>query len=591
MTKILSKLSQKYQESVANPIAQKFMGFVNNKPELFCLLLLGFLCVIFLLLGLGMYPLLDVEETRHAIMARDLAYSYNWNLLMLNGEVLFDKPPFYFWLVASAIKLFGSFDSFIVRLPIALLSSITVFATYFVGRKAISRKFGMISAIVLLTSAFFLIYSHFALLDAVLTVFTTLALYCAFSTTFCTSKYKKYLWWVFYTLVATAAMVKGLSALVIPFVVVVAYALITKTAKDVFKPLHIIPGILIMAASIVPWHLYMYNYFGAFFFERYFAAAVDVVKLKPFLYFIPLFLVGFLPWSFAFVAFIIDGFKKLGAKYNAVQGKAVEKFAAVFSVENNEQKMILFFSIYFVAAFVLFCCSSMSIPTYILPVFPAAALLTGYFWYNCDEKNENEKAVSVTTHLLAVLFMLVAFFISCAYFLAPDFIQSQFPQCRTNLVGGLYLIAIVILLRLNVKRALSIFSGYVFAMMFVIMMSIVLLFNFVYKLGENEIVNYSRYAKNADADLVTFDIDIKPSAMLEYPKNVEFIVSDDFEVLDRELFPKEVDTYVIVKNDNVEGNDKYKEELKKRFKHCKKGQKYTLYVKEGISFEQMRKKS
>ncbi|MBQ9688031.1 glycosyltransferase family 39 protein, partial [bacterium] len=71
-------------------------------------------------------------------------------------------------MVASSISIFGEFTPFTVRFPIALMSLILVFATYFLGKRVVSEKFGFYSACVLLSSFFFLMLSHIAILDSLL---------------------------------------------------------------------------------------------------------------------------------------------------------------------------------------------------------------------------------------------------------------------------------------------------------------------------------------------------------------------------------------------------------------------------------------
>src|SRR5574344_1818767 len=124
-------------------IKGSFMSFLGKHPELFCLSLLTVLCLLFLFVGLDFYPLIDVDETRYAVMAKHLVDTANWNNLMLNYAPFLEKPPLYFWLVAASIKFLGGFSAFAVRLPIAFLATFITFFTYFVGKKAISRKFGM----------------------------------------------------------------------------------------------------------------------------------------------------------------------------------------------------------------------------------------------------------------------------------------------------------------------------------------------------------------------------------------------------------------------------------------------------------------
>ena len=97
----------------------KIKTYVEKHPDVFSIILLAILCGIFLFWGLNFYPLIDVDETRYAIMSKDLINSNNWNLLLLNSVPFLEKPPFYFWIVAASIKFFGHFSSFTVRFPIA----------------------------------------------------------------------------------------------------------------------------------------------------------------------------------------------------------------------------------------------------------------------------------------------------------------------------------------------------------------------------------------------------------------------------------------------------------------------------------------
>ena len=62
----------------------KIKQFHNEHPERFYLILLGIFAFIFLAAGMWYYPLVDVDETRYAVMSRDLI-GRNWDFLMLNG--------------------------------------------------------------------------------------------------------------------------------------------------------------------------------------------------------------------------------------------------------------------------------------------------------------------------------------------------------------------------------------------------------------------------------------------------------------------------------------------------------------------------
>lgn len=570
---------------------EKFNEFINRHPEISCIGLLLVACLFFLFFGLGFYPLIDVDETRYAVMARDLFNSTDWNSLMLNGSPFLEKPPLYFWFVGTSVKLFNAFSPFAVRLPIAIMASFLVFFTYFMGKRIISRKFGVISAITMLVSVFFLIFSHIAIIDMVLTVFMTSAIYFGFLTHFCKEENKEYYWFLFYLFMGLGFLAKGILAIAIPVIIIFTCNLLTKTIKDIFKPINLIPGLIAFLAISIPWHLVMYQKYGFEFIKQYFLihhfgrlmGSEYIGREHPFWYFIPVFLLGFMPWTFVFIGYVVNSFKKLSAKYKATEGKWFNKLLSLVQVENNEQKFLLFSAVSFTIIFIVFSSSSTKLPTYILPSFPFAAILMGHFWWISDEKyekGENQKLIHNSTMLLAIIFLVVAIGGSLSYYFLPEELKNQLIVILDFAIIGLYLLGIFLLHRLNTKRALSIFAGYILTMVFVITISVNQIFTLVYNGGENELVDYSSYCANnlAKTQLVTFDFAVKPSVLINYHGKVDFVTDPDFKKLDTILSYKKGPTFVIVKNKNFSDNQAYKDNLDNRLQLIKVGERYSLYV-------------
>lgn len=591
MKKLLQKFSTPLEKGAWSPWENKCSEFIKKHPDFFCISLLVFACLLFLFFGLNFYPLIDVDETRYAVIARDLAYSFNWNNLNLNLVPFLEKPPLYFWIVGASIKFFGEFTALAVRLPIAMLSTFLVFFTYYVGKRVLSRKFGLISALVLLSSFIFLVLSHIAILDMVLTVFVTSAIYCAFLTHFCQDKNKKYYWWYFYLFVGLGFLAKGILALIIPTAVILIYNLITKTAKDIFKPVNMLPGLVIFLIITLPWHIIMYQQYGFEFIKQYFLVhhfarflnSESIGRERPFYYFVPVFLIGFFPWTLIFIAFICNGFKKMVTKYKETQGKVLDKIYALFETTTNEQKLLVFSSVYFVVVFLLFSFSSTKLPTYILPVFPAAAFLTGYYWWVSDEKNENEVGISVTTQMFSALFIATAFIAMVGYYFLPYDLQLGLDGFKHATIITIYLLSIFLLLRLNTKRALSVFSGYILIMLFISVLSVSNIFNFLYSTGENELVQYSRIAESMDTPLITFDFAVKPSTMVDYTnRSVIFLTDPDFELLGKLVKGSLGPTFVIVKNKNMNDDVAYRKKINSMLNLLETGSKYSLYSNQNL---------
>ncbi len=348
----------------------KIKQFYSDSPERFYLILLGLLSFIFLFVGMGAYPLVDVDETRYAVMSRDLLH-HNWNFLMLNGVPFIEKPPLYFWITAFSIKLFG-FHEYAIRLPMSILATLTVFFTYYIGKKIKTPKFGFYTATIMMANVFFIMLTRVAIIDMVFTALLTWTIYFGLLTEFVKDNNKKWCWTAFYLCMSFAFLAKGLLAIVFPCAIIGIHRIINKSVKEIFKPQYILSGLVLFLLINLPWHLAMYKEYGfefiwVYFILHHFERLVNadaLGKTRPFLYFIPVFFVGFLPWSLHFIGAIVDFFKKKMFK----------------------DKYVLFFAIYFIIIFGLFSVASGKLPTYVLPAVPPAAFLTAYFIYAKDLK-------------------------------------------------------------------------------------------------------------------------------------------------------------------------------------------------------------
>lgn len=348
----------------------KIKQFYSDSPERFYLILLGLLSFIFLFVGMGAYPLVDVDETRYAVMSRDLLH-HNWNFLMLNGVPFIEKPPLYFWITALSIKLFG-FHEYAIRLPMSILATLTVFFTYYISQKIKTPKFGFYTATIMMANVFFIMLTRVAIIDMVFTALLTWTIYFGLLTEFVKDNNKKWCWIAFYLCMSFAFLAKGLLAIVFPCAIIGIHRIINKSVKEIFKPQYILSGLVLFLLINLPWHLAMYKEYGfefiwVYFILHHFERLVNadaLGKTRPFLYFIPVFFVGFLPWSLHFIGAIVDFFKKKMFK----------------------DKYVLFFAIYFIIIFGLFSTASGKLPTYVLPAVPPAAFLTAYFIYEKDSK-------------------------------------------------------------------------------------------------------------------------------------------------------------------------------------------------------------
>src|SRR5262249_51728924 len=102
------------------------------------LLLLVFAFIMFFY-RLGSYPLFDLDEPRYAEAAREMLENGNWITPHFNYELRFDKPVFFYWLVALAYQMFG-LSEFSARFFSAVMATLSVLALYWFGKKLISKQ-------------------------------------------------------------------------------------------------------------------------------------------------------------------------------------------------------------------------------------------------------------------------------------------------------------------------------------------------------------------------------------------------------------------------------------------------------------------
>lgn len=125
--------------------------------------------------GLGLRDPWAPDEPRYALIAAEMLQSGDWSLTRLGGMIYAEKPPVYFWLLASAQWLAGLRFGFL--LPSLLAGIGTLALVWDLARRQWSRETACWAALGLLACLQFTMQARSAQIDAVLCFFTTLSLY------------------------------------------------------------------------------------------------------------------------------------------------------------------------------------------------------------------------------------------------------------------------------------------------------------------------------------------------------------------------------------------------------------------------------
>lgn len=509
---------------------EKFFDFIKKHGDLFTFLGLLIVCYFIFFFNIGNYPLMDVDETRYVSMARDMFHCKDFLTLYLNGEFFFEKPPLYFWGECLSFAIFGKVTEFTARFPVALYGTLSTLLLYFTGKKIVSRRFGVISALILATTLEFVILAKFAILDIVVTTCVGFSVMFGFLTQFVQDKNKKYMWWLFYIFSGLAVMAKGIPGFVVPFAVMFFVTIANKTFKQVFKPQYILPGFLLFFLIVLPWHLIMFKIHDPLFFHEYiikhhierFLNSNEINREQPFYFYILTVLWGLVPWIFSAIAV---GITKL---------KSIKKFNV--TELSNPQKYLLFNAIAFVVTMLFFSSSSTKLITYILPVYFFTACILGFVWEDYMFNKKYEKPINITVYILGGICILAGILTCFAKFVLPAQTYSDLLTIKWFCIILVLAFGISSILCAIKKHPKGVFACYVLFILITSAFGTKLFYNMDYKFGQNDLMHFAKYAHENGKKVAVINDERKYSVVYYYGiptdmdgRNVLFITLNDKE--------------------------------------------------------------
>ena len=330
----------------------------------FCLLALAFLCLASFFFRLGYLPMIGPDEPRYVEVAREMYDRGDWITPQLAGIHWFEKPALTYWLVATGFQVLGVSEES-ARIPIALFSTSGVFLLFWFGQRLFSTRFGYLSAMVLASSGIWIGFSRAATFDLPLAVsmeVALLAFFCWFR------EDKNWLWYVCCFGLGLGMLAKGLVGIVLPGAIIGLFLLLTRTLTEFLKrPKLLLLGAGIFLLTTATWYLPMFVRHGHEFWQEFFVAhhfqRFLTNKFKhpqPFYFFTIVALLGCLPWSLFFLAEI---------------GLTIKRWRDLLT--QPERRLSLFLWLWVIVIVGFFSISTSKLTGYILPVFPALALLIG----------------------------------------------------------------------------------------------------------------------------------------------------------------------------------------------------------------------
>ncbi len=138
-------------------------------------LLLGGIGALLFIPFLGGVRLFDWDEINFAECSREMLVLRDYFRVHVDFIPFYEKPPFFFWLQATAMHLFGT-DAFAARLPNALCGIITLVYLYNLGCKLHNHRFGVLWALAYLGSVTPHLYFRSGIIDPYFNLFIFIGL-------------------------------------------------------------------------------------------------------------------------------------------------------------------------------------------------------------------------------------------------------------------------------------------------------------------------------------------------------------------------------------------------------------------------------
>ena len=332
---------------------------LQHQSEIWLLLLLLLLGYFLFFHNTGDRYIWSPDEDEYALVNREMLKDGHWIYPTANGKPYSIKPPLFNWLGSFFSLLNGEVTEFTSRLPSTLAGMAGVIAIFFLGQMLFGRRAGFLTALVLATSPLYIEFSRWIQINMISTMLLTVTL-VFFYWGYKNERKRGAAYLLMYVPMGLGTLNMGPVNLVMPAIVITLYLIAMKDYRHFFR-LRLVWGAVIYLLIVAPWYVtvslgdgYAEHLLITTNLTRYFG---QFDHARPFYYYFTTTPPYFLPWTLYLP----------GAVY-----------LYFFHQTRDERRELLFPLIWAAGIFLFFSISKTKRSEYLLPIFPALALMVGY---------------------------------------------------------------------------------------------------------------------------------------------------------------------------------------------------------------------
>jgi 4-amino-4-deoxy-L-arabinose transferase-like glycosyltransferase len=314
--------------------------------------------------------LIKTDEGRYAEIAREMLVSGDWVTPRSNDFKYFYKPPLQYWATATAFAAFGV-NEWTARLWTALTGWLGILFCAYAAARLWGQSVGIAGGAILAGCFYWVAMGHVGALDMGLASFLSMAIFAFLLAQRDDATARSRHGWMIaaWAAMALAVLSKGLIGIVLPAGAIGFYILWHRDWSLIAR-IHWVSGLAVFLALTAPWFILVSmrnaEFVEFFFIREHFTRFLTKMHGRdaPWWTFIPILLAGTLPFTLGLWHAARDGVRRAPGRFQPAR------------------LLIAWVGV----VFVFFSLSSSKLPSYILPITPALAVLFAIALTRCSRR-------------------------------------------------------------------------------------------------------------------------------------------------------------------------------------------------------------